>query len=133
MAHETYLTTRDKMAASVGESSRGITVSWGALTLGLGVAAALVSTPALAIGLALGAAVTGFKTVKSFAQYNFSGKPTASKSTARQESADAAQTTTPNLANNLDPVPQVADDVPSEEWRKQVAERAARQASSGRF
>ena len=114
MSHETYLTTHDRVATSVGPSSRGITVSWGAAAVGLAIAAAFFASGGWAIALAIGAAFSGFKAAQSSFEQNssapaekddalLSGKPTRSKSAGHEA------------------IPQVLDDADSQ-WRRQVAD-----------
>lgn len=133
MSHETFLTTRDRIETSVGPSSRGITVSWGALGLTLGVAAALVGSGGVAVALAGGAAFSFFKATQSYVRHHM----TTQVKGARPNPLDATngKVNSPSVEMQHDAVPQLVDESNSKDWRRHVthltSERALRGAGKG--
>ena len=129
MAHETYLTIKDRMETVVRPSRNGITVPWAVAAVGFTIAMATVASGLAALGFGLAAAYSGYKTVEGvFTKPKPPVKLVDSHSTKddlRDLDREMLQT---GLANNQAPIPQLTDDVPASEWRKQVSDRAKKEA-----
>lgn len=131
MSHETFLTTKDKLESAIGASDEGVTIArkisvpWIVVAAGLG-AAAVMTSGAISLGLAAGAAYSGYEAAETLiTETFFNRKKPAHKHEQRDE---AAPPLPPQLANNLDPVPQLADDLPNQQWRKHVTDKVSRYA-----
>lgn len=118
MSHDRYQTTKDKMRSFFGAS----TVGWAAVAVALGIGAAGMETAALAIGLGLASAYSLYKSVETFTNaHAHHKKPDV-------HSEEYRKTLAPNLANNLDPVPELADDNNNKVWRGQLSQQATQRA-----
>lgn len=131
MSHETFLTTKDKLESAIGASDEGVTIArkisvpWIVVAAGLG-AAAIATSGALSLGLAAGAAYSGYEAAETLITETFFNRK--KRVHTHEHEMEAAKKLPPQLANNLDPVPQLADDLPNSQWRKQVSDKVARYA-----
>lgn len=127
MAHETFLTDKDKMASSVQPGRTGVFLTWGAIAAGLAVAAVISTSIIAGIALLGGAGFAAYKAIEARTEDRVRNE---SHSDAAPSTVASASISTPsleagiNLENNKGRIPQVADDVPENKWRKSIEGRA---------
>lgn len=129
MAHKTFMTTEDRIQTAVRPSRTLVAAGWTAVTAGFALAAVAATSGVAALGLGIVTAFTAFKAYDNIvAAVKGSPKPMHSHSTKEDLRTLDGNSPARSLANNLEPVPQLADDLSAKEWQKQITDRARQDA-----